>query len=218
MMDEIVLAASGAATVVQAGSAQWRIGDSQICKTLRWEAGAGCWLAAIEDRIAGQLWCPDLHADGWAGGEFCLLWDSVALSARQATALYGVRAWAEAGAVLLQIDLGLTDGLDASLCYRLVDGTAAIEQWVDVLPRQAGTLSRVAPLTVSAASLATPTLHWLRGLQNHGAGMPDNGPYPAFQLRHEPLGQVQLHSGLRSTWHEIAWFALDSGTATAGLF
>ena len=218
MMDELVLAASGAATVVQAGSAQWRIGDSQISKTLRWEAGAGCWLVALEDRLAGQVWCPDLHADGWAGGEFCLLWDGAALSARQATALYGVRAWAEAGAVLLQIDLGLAGGLDASLCYRLVGGTAAIEQWVDVLPRRAGTLSRVAPLTVSAASLATPTLHWLRGLQNHGAGMPDSGPYPAFQLRHEPLGQVQLHSGLRSTWHEIAWFALDSGTAAAGLF
>jgi alpha-galactosidase len=31
-------------------------------------------------------------------------------------------------------------------------------------------------------------------------------------MRHEHLGEVALESGLRSTWHEIAWFALDSDT------
>lgn len=40
-------------------------------------------------------------------------------------------------------------------------------------------------------------------------------PYPAFQMRHEPLGEVTLAPGLRSTWHEIAWFALDHNMANA---
>ena len=56
------------------------------------------------------------------------------------------------------------------------------------------------------------------GLQGHGAGMPETGPYPAFQMRHEPLGEVTLESGLRSTWHEIAWLALDNNDRGDGLF
>jgi alpha-galactosidase len=74
----------------------------------------------------------------------------------------------------------------------------------------------VAPLTLNVADLAMPVLHWVRGLQGHGAGMPESGSYPAFQVRHQPLGAVTLDSGLRSTWHEIAWFALDEDDGGEG--
>jgi alpha-galactosidase len=211
---EQILATCGAANVTEDSEGrQWTIGNAAIRKTLAWRDGAGLCLAALEQRATGYAWRPDLQANKLAGGEFSFSWNGATLSARQATALHGSHAVADAASVTLRIDLRVADALDVSLCYRLRADTAVIEQWLEVTPLQAGTLRRVAPLTVSVDALPSPVLHWARGLQGHGAGMPATGPYPAFQMRHEPLGEVALESGLRSTWHEIAWFALDNDTS-----
>ncbi|HAJ37885.1 MAG TPA: hypothetical protein DCL15_19620 [Chloroflexi bacterium] len=213
------LAASGAAfAVADPFAAQWRIGNDQVCKTLAWRDGDGLHLAALENCSTGQVWQPDLHADARVGGEFVLCWNDSRLSARQATALSGVRAATDAHSVTLQLDLRLADALDVTLAIRARSDTAVLEQWLEVTPLRAGVLSRVAPLIVSIDGATAPVLHWVRGLQNHGAGMPERGLYPAFQVRHEPLGEVRLESGLRSTWHEIAWFALDEDQGGDGLF
>lgn len=213
------LAASGAAfAVADPSTAQWRIGNDKVCKALAWRDGAGLHLAALENRSTGQVWRPELSADALAGGEFALHWNDSMLSARQATAIPGVRAAADAQSVTLHLDLRLADGLDVTLAIRARSDTAVLEQWLEVTPLRAGVLSRVAPLTVSVDGMSAPVLHWVRGLQSHGAGMPESGPYPAFQVRHQPLGAVQLASGLRSTWHEIAWFALDEDKGSDGLF
>jgi alpha-galactosidase len=207
---EQMLATCGAAyAAADAAGNAWTIGNAVIRKTLAWRDDVGLCLAALEHRTTGYVWRPPLPEDDWAGGEFALRWNDAVLSARQATALRGVRAQADAASVTLFIDLRMADALDITLCLRARSDTAVIEQWLEVTARQPGVLSRVAPLTVSVAGLAAPVLHWVRGLQGHGAGMPDSGPYPAFQVRHEPLGAVSLESGLRSTWHEVAWFALD---------
>lgn len=216
---EQVLAASGATFVVaDASAAQWRIGNASICKTLVWQDGTGLALAALENRITGHAWRPRPDAGELADGEFSLRWDDAVVSARQATALLDVRAEADATSVTLRIDLRMADALDVTLAIRAHNDAAVLEQWLEVTPLCAGTVSRVAPLIVSVDGMAAPVLHWVRGLQNHGAGMPERGPYPAFQVRHQPLGAVQLASGLRSTWHEIAWFALDADNGGDGLF
>jgi len=207
---EQILATGGAAyAAADAAGRQWTIGNAVIRKTLAWQDGAGLCLAALEHRATGHVWHPRLLASDLAGGEFALRWDDVTLSSRQATALHGASATSDEASVTLRIDLRAADALDITLCLRARGDTAVLEQWLEVTARQPGVLSRVAPLTVSVADLAAPVLHWVRGLQGHGAGMPDSGPYPAFQVRHEPLGAVNLESGLRSTWHEVAWFALD---------
>jgi len=214
MTDQLLAAAGSAFVTADDGGACWSIANDAIRKTLMWRDGEGLHLAALTHQTTGHVWEPDLPADGLAdplaGGEFSLCWNGETLSARQATALQGVQARAEGETVTLQIDLRLRDQIDVSLCYRVHSAAAVIEQWVEVTPLAAGVLSRVAPLTVSVADLPSPTVHWVRGLQGHGWHMPPSGPYPAYQLRHEPLGQVTLESGLRSTWHEIAWLALDS--------
>lgn len=213
------LAASGAAfAVADPSAAQWRIGNDKVCKTLAWRGGAGLHLATLENCSTGQVWRPALSVDALAGGEFALNWNDSALSARQATAMRGVRAAADDQSVTLHLDLRLADELDVTLAIRARSDTAVLEQWLEVTPLRAGVLSRVAPLTVSVEGMNAPVLHWVRGLQSHGAGMPESGPYPAFQVRHQPLGAVQLASGLRSTWHEIAWFALDEDNGGDGLF
>jgi hypothetical protein len=216
---EQILATCGAAYAAAdpAGNA-WTIGNAVIRKTLAWRDDTGLCLAALEHRATGHTWRPQLPVDDRAGGEFALRWNDAVLSARQATALRSVRAEADAATVTLYVDLRVADALDITLCLRARSDTAVLEQWLEVTTRQPGVLSRVAPLTVSLAGLAAPVLHWVRGLQGHGAGMPDSGPYPAFQVRHEPLGAVALESGLRSTWHEIAWFALDGDDGDEGLF
>src|SRR5690606_25918255 len=183
-----------------------------------WQEGGSLHLAARENRTSGRVWRPAMEASPFAGGEFLLQWNDVTYSARQATELLGIDARADSDAVTLYITLRVAAGLDVTLCCSLHDGADVIEQWLEISAQQSGALSRLAPLTVSATSLPSPTLHWVRGIQNHGAGMPETGPYPAFQVRHEPLGTVSLESGLRSTWHEIAWLALDSGSAGDGLF
>ena len=218
---EQVLAASGSAFVTaDAASSRWTIGNAAIAKTLAWQAGAGLTLVELANRATGHTLAARPPADPLAGGEFSLCWNDITLSARQATLLQGVRAQAGADAVTLQLDLRLAGDLDVTLCYRLPAATGVIEQWLEVTPQRAGTLTRVAPLTLSVSSLPSPVLHWVRGLQNHGHYTPATGPYPAYRLRHEPLGTVALESGLRSTWHELAWFALDSNDygdgATAG--
>jgi len=216
-MQEIMtqtLARSGSAYVsADAGSSQWTIGNERIGKTLAWQEGAGLVLTALEHRASGHTWRPDLTASDLADGEFVLHWNDAPLSARQATALHGAHAEAGHASVTLRIDLVVAQALEISLFYRLHADAAVIEQWLEVTPRRAGALSRVAPITISADALRAPVLHWARGLQGHGAGMPDAGPYPAFQIRHEALGAVAVESGLRSTWHEIAWFALDHNIA-----
>lgn len=217
-MEQMLAASRTAFAAADASTAQWRIGNDRICKTLAWQDGTGLVLAALENRSTGQVWRPGLEAGELAGGEFSLRWDDAVFSTRQATALVGASASADANAVTLRIDLRVADALDVRLCDRLRSDTAVIEQWLEVTPQRAGTLSRVAPLTVSVDGMGAPVLHWVRGLQNHGAGMPARGPYPAFQVRHQPLGAVNLESGLRSTWHEIAWFALDADNGGDGLF
>ena len=214
-----VLATSGAASVIAHAEGDcWIIGNDVISKTLAWQDATGLCLAALEHRATGHRWQPNLHADEWAGGEFSLCWGNTTCSGRQATALLGARATADALSVTLQIDLRVADLLEVSVCYRALAAAAVIEQWLEVTPLQPGTMSRVAPLTVNVDAIPAPILHWARGLQGHGMGMPAAGPYPAFRIHHEPLGEVALESGLRSTWHEIAWFALDSAVATEGLF
>lgn len=213
------LAASGAAFArADESAAQWRIGNDKVCKTLIWRDGAGLHLAALEHHTIGQRWRPNRHADALAGGEFSLCWNDAVFSARQATALLAVRAEADAASVTLRFDLRLVDELDVTLAIRASNDTAVLEQWLEVTTPRAGVLSRVAPLTVSVDGMRAPVLHWVRGLQGHGAGMPASGPYPAFQVRRQPLGAVKLTSGLRSTWHEIAWFALDEDNGGDGLF
>lgn len=212
---EPILAASSAACAATAGESRWQIGNASIRKTLQWnDKDGGLCLAALENLTTGHVWEPDVAAHALAAGEFTLTWNNRTLSARQATALHGVRAQAEGETVTLQFDLRLGDELDVTLCYRAHAAAAVIEQWLIVSPQAAGTLNRVAPLTVSIANLPSPVLHWARGLQGHGWHMPPSGPYPAFRMCREPLGSVALQSGLRSTWHAIAWFALDSDTTT----
>ena len=218
MMEQVLVSGGAAHVTSDPERLHWRIGNDAIGRTLAWSDDAGLYLAEIENRATGHGWRPNLPASEHAGGEFLLCWNGATYSARQATALHGARAVADGSAVTLQIDLRVAGALDVSLCYRLRADTAVIEQWLEVTPLHAGTLSRVAPLTVSACAPAAPVLHWARGLQGHGAGMPETGPYPAFQMRHEPLGEVTLESGLRSTWHEIAWFALDNHDGSDGLF
>ncbi len=208
------LARSGAASVTSItaddGGKRWTIAGGSISKTIAWQAEGGLQLVALENRAAHHTWQPDLQAQPAAGGEFALTWNGVTWSARQATALQGVRASGDSNVVMLEFDLRLGETLDVTLCYRAYAQLDVLEQWLVVMPQRAGTLSRVAPVTVSIAAMPSPTLHWVRGLQGHGWHMPAAGPYPAFQVRHEALGAVTLESGLRSTWHEIAWFALDS--------
>lgn len=210
------LASSGSAYVnADASPLQWTIGNEHISKTLTWQEDAGLVLTALEHRDSGHTWRPHLTASDLAGGEFVLHWNDAPLSARQATALHGVHAEADAASVALRIDLVVAQALEINLFYRLHADAAVIEQWLEITPRRTGVLSRVAPATISADVLHAPALHWARGLQGHGAHIPATGPYPAFQMRHEPLGEVTLASGLRSTWHEIAWFALDHNMANA---
>jgi alpha-galactosidase len=214
-----LLAACGAAFVAaDADRSQWSIGNDRIHKTLTWREDEGLCLESLQHGVTGHAWRPQLRADVLAGGEFSLRWNDAVLSARQATALLGVNAKADAASVTLRIDLCVADALEIALCIRARSDTAVLEQWLEMTPLRAGMLSRVAPLTVSTDGMTAPVLHWVRGLQNHGAGMPASGPYPAFQVRHEPLGTVALASGLRSTWHEIAWFALDEDNGGDGLF
>lgn len=216
---EQILATSGAAcATADPERLQWTIGNATISKTVAWRDDAGLFLAALEHRATGQIWRSDRQTSQHTGGEFSLCWNGATMSARQATALRGARADADSVSVTLQIDLRVAGALDVGLFYRVRSDTAVIEQWLEVTPLWPGTLSRVAPLTVSVDALPAPVLHWARGLQGHGAGMPETGPYPAFQMRHEPLGEVTLESGLRSTWREIAWFALDNHDGGDGLF
>ena len=199
------------------GDREWTIGNDRVRKTLAWWPGAGLRLAVLENRTSGHIWRPALEPSPFAGGEFLLHWEDVAYSGRQATDLLDVDARADAHAVMLCITLRVADVLDVMVCYRLHRDADVVEQWLNISTQQPGTLSRIAPLTISTSSLSSPMLHWVRGIQNHGVSMPKKGPYPAFQVRHEPLGTVTLASGLRSTWHEIAWFALDSGDRGDGL-
>ncbi len=214
-----VLAACGAAAVTahhDAGLAptRWTIANDAIGKTLAWHDGDGLALAELVNQSTGRAWQPDLSAGPLAGGEFSVLWNGATLSARQAAALHAVRAESDGTAVAVHFDLRLVDALDVTLSYRLHAATAVVEQWLEVRPLQAGALSCVAPVTFSLAAFPTPVLHWARGLQSHGHYTPATGPYPAYRIRHQPLDPAQrpmnLESGLRSTWHEIAWFALDS--------
>ena len=212
-----VLAACGSAAVsahYDAGPSptRWTIANTAIGKTLAWQDGGGLTLAELANGATGQSWQPDLTASPLTGGEFSLLWNDSLLSARQATALHGVRAETAGESLALHFDLRIADTLDVTLSYRLHAATAVIEQWLEVTPLQPGVLSRVAPVTLNLAAFPTPVVHWARGLQSHGHYTPATGPYPAYRVRHQPLlaHSVQLESGLRSTWHEIAWFALDS--------
>ncbi len=216
---EQALATCGSAFVIfDAERSRWSMGNDAICKTVEWRDGVGLVLAGLENRTSGYHWRPALQANELAGGEFSLCWNDTPLSARQATALLGVHTQADAASVTLGISLRVADALNVSVFYRIRPGLAVIEQWLELTPLQTGEVSHVAPLTMSVAALAPPVLHWARGLQGHGAGMPATGPYPAFRICHEPLGQVRLESGLRSTWQEIAWFALDDNTGGDGLF
>jgi alpha-galactosidase len=214
-----VLAACGAAAVTahhDAGTTptRWTIANGAIGKTLAWHDGGGLTLAQLANPATGNIWRPDLTAGPFAGGEFSLHWDGTPLSARQATALHTVRAETDGRAVTVHFDLRLAGALDVTLSCRLYADSAVIEQWLEVTPLQGGVLSRIAPATLSLRDFPSPVLHWARGLQSHGHYTPATGPYPAYRIRHEPLDPAQppvsLESGLRSTWHEIAWFALDS--------
>ena len=215
-----LFAARGSAFVTaRADRTRWSIGNDVISKTVEWRAGAGLFLVALENRASGHRWRPGEPTHERAGGEFSLCWDGVPYAAPPGN-----------GAARGQCVCGCGGGNAANrpACGRCcwmsasstasIPGVAVIEQWLEVTPLQAGTVSRIAPLTVSVAALSSPVLHWVRGLQGHGAGMPATGPYPAFRIRHEPLGEVTLASGLRSTWHEIAWLALDNNDRGDGLF
>ncbi|MCB0050681.1 MAG: hypothetical protein KDE24_14195, partial [Caldilinea sp.] len=217
-MEETLATCATAFVTADPGRMEWTIGNDRIRKTVTWRAHGGLRLTALENRTTGRVWQPALDASPFAGGEFLVQWDVVSYSARQATELLAVDTRADADAVFLYITLRVAGALDVTVCCRLHDGADVIEQWLEISARQPGVLSSVAPLTISAASVPTPMLHWVRGIQNHGAGMPETGPYPAFQVRHEALGAVSLESGLRSTWHEIAWLALDSADNGDGLF
>jgi alpha-galactosidase len=214
-----VLAACGAAAVIAHHDTgptltRWTIANDAIGKTLAWHDEGGLTLAELANRASGHIWQPDLATGPLAGGEFSMLWNDTPYSARQATTLHSVRAESDGAAVTVHFDLRMADALDVTLSYRLHAATAVIEQRLEITPLQAGTLSRVAPVTLSLAAFPTPVLHWARGLQSHGHYTPATGPYPAYRIRHQPLDGAQppisLESGLRSTWHEIAWFALDS--------
>jgi alpha-galactosidase len=131
----------------------------------------------------------------------------------------------EAQTATLAFDLRLEapgTRLDVTLHCKAASANGVIEQWLTVSPLHAGTISRVAPLSISAGGLPEPVANWVRGIQNHGHYMPRSGPYPAYQLRHAALGPgevLHLESGLRSTWHELPWLALDGnpdGLATGG--
>jgi alpha-galactosidase len=114
-------------------------------------------------------------------------------------------------------DAGSTT-LDVTLHYRCHAATAVIEQWLTVTPQAAGTLHQVTPLTLSLGGLRAPSAHWVRGIQSHGHYTPASGPYPAYRVVHAKLDggeELTLESGLRSTWHELPWVALDNG-ADAG--
>lgn len=211
-----ILAVGASVSVTADGPATWSIGNELVRKTVEWRAGTGLCLAGLANLQSGHTWRPEISAGALAGSEFALTWNGAVLSGRQASVLRAVRGHAEDAAVTLHIDLELGGALAVTVCYRLHAGVAVIEQWLEVTALQGGTISRVAPLTVSAAGVPNPVLHWARGLQGHGWGMPASGPYPAFQIRHEPLGSVQLESGLRSTWHEFAWFAVDSNPTGDG--
>ena len=217
-MDKVLVTNGSASVTAHGGGMRWSIGSGALSKTVEWRPGAGLFLTALENLASDHLWRAGAHLHEGAGGEFSLCWEGATYSARQATALHRVNASADGTSVTLQIDLRVADVLDIGLFYRVYPGVAVIEQWLEVTPLQAGMVSRVAPVAVTVDELASPVLHWVRGLQGHGAGMPATGPYPAFRVRHEPLGEVTLESGLRSTWHEIAWFALDGDAATEGLF
>ena len=216
-MEEFLAAAGVAFVVADTTRSRWRIGNHRICKTLDWTAGDGLVLAALIDQTTGRSWQPDLRASESAGGEFEMRWGEATLSGRRATAIRNASASAVGSTVTLQLELRLATALDVTLHYCLHSETAAIEQWLEITALEAGTVSHIAPLTVSIAGLPTPTLHWVRGMQGHSLGIPETGSYPAFRVRHEPLGEITLHSGLRSTWNEIAWFVIDSGANTAGI-
>lgn len=210
-----ILVASGAAYVASdPHGSRWQVGNGLISKTLEWAETWGVFTAALEHGASGHVWQPDLLAHLQTGGEFSLHWNGKMLSAAQAAAPKAVRALADNGVATLELDLHLAESgenaPEVTLCCRVHEGIAAIEQWLVVTPPQGGVISRVAPLAVTLDNLPSPVLHWVRGLQGHGWHMPPDGPYPAFRLCHQPLGSVTLESGLRSTWHEIAWFALNS--------
>lgn len=214
-----VLAACGAAFVsVEADGATWRIGNEKIQKTVAWRDGEGLRLRALEHRVTGKKWRPLQFDHEAAGDEFLFHWNESALSGRRASALMSARAEADGRSVTLALALQVDESLDVTLYQRVYAELAVIEQWLEIAPRRGGTLSRVAPLTLAVADLDAPTLHWVRGLQNHGAGMPERGPYPAYRLRSELLGELHLRSGLRSTWHEIPWFVLQGAAGGEGLF
>lgn len=216
-MEKILASAASAFVSVDGDGSTWSIGNERIAKMFTWQPAGGLHLAALANRQTGHTWQPDLRNGDVAGGEFALSWDGKLFSARQATALRAVRAAAGAGSVTLAFDLGIADVLEITLTCRAYAATAVLEQWLDITSIRDGILSRVAPATVSVDALASPLLHWVCGLQGHGAGMPATGPYPAFRMRHQPLGAVALASGLRSSWHANAWFVLDNGAAGEGL-
>lgn len=217
-MKEMLATCAPAYVAADSTRMEWTIGNDRIRKTLVWHPDGGLRLAALENRLSHHVWKPALDASSFAGGEFLLQWDGVSYSGRQATDLLGLDAHVDMNAVMLYINLRVAGALSVTVCCRLHSDTDVIEQWLEISAQQPGALNSIAPLTVSASALSSPMLHWVRGIQKHGAGMPETGPYPAFQVRHEPLGTVSLASGLRSTWHEIAWLALDGGSGSDGIF
>ncbi|MCS6827050.1 MAG: alpha-galactosidase [Caldilinea sp.] len=217
-MQQILAACGAASASVEVDGATWTIGNAKIRKTVTWSDGEGLRLIALEHCVTGRKWHPLLRDQRTEGGEFLFTWNDAALSARHASALQSVRTEADEASVTLALTLRVGESLAVTLFQRAHADIAVIEQWLEIAPQRAGTLSRVAPLALSVADLDAPTLHWVRGLQNHGAGMPERGPYPAYRLRSEPLGELHLHSGLRSTWHEIPWFVLQGAADGEGLF
>jgi alpha-galactosidase len=215
MMSTETLAAGGTAFVsAERGARRWTIGNAVIAKTLAFTEGRGLHLAALEQRATGHVWQPDLGASEHAGGEFLLAWNDVLFSGRSARGLEDVRAESDPAAetVTLRFNLDLGEQLGVALHYRVRSATGAIEQWLTVTPSAGGVVSRVAPVTAALLMERDPVLHWARGIQNHGHYMPRSGPYPAYEIRHETLAAgapIHLESGLRSTWHELPWLALD---------
>lgn len=217
-MQQVLATCGPAFILVEADGATWSIGNEQVVKTMSWRDGEGLRPVALEHRPTGKRWHPAREKGQVVGDEFTFDWNGALFSARRATALRTVRAQASDSSVLLAFDLRVGEDFDVTLCQRVHADLAVLEQWVEITPLRAGMLSCVAALTLALAELEAPTLHWVLGLQNHGAGMPEEGPYPAYRLRSEPLGEVRLCSGLRSTWHEIPWLVLQDAAEGEGLF
>src|SRR5919199_3086521 len=200
------------AFVSQEGDTTWTIGNSGIRLTVGFDLQHGFGLRELVDGASGHTWRGSDSAE-----QFRVEWNGATLTGRDARTAEA-HAFVEDGAVRLVVALELGNELRATVHYRLMPGTAAIQQWLEIEAHAAGTLYQATPLALGIDHHGSALLRWVRGVQQQGGWRPDAGPYNSFRIAQVVLGQHPLQSGMRSTWDEIPWLVVSRDDHGSGIF